>query len=324
MKIISQQEIAEAAECLRNGGLVAFPTETVYGLGANALDSIAIAKIFEAKQRPTFDPLIVHISDIEQLNVLFEKPVDPLVFRLAEKFMPGPLTIVYKKSSLVPDLISLGLDTVAVRMPAHKVAHQLIQLAGVPVAAPSANRFGQLSPTSYKHVAKQKMKIDYLIAADDTENLVGIESTVVLVERNCCTILRPGIITLDDISKALPDTEVKMAVKNDKINSPGLLNSHYSPLKPLYFLDENTSELPPFSGLILHHQLHNQLNAQRVFHTSNDANMLEIAANLFNGLHLMEDDDQIRQIFIEPVIENGIGISIMDRLKKATYQYRKH
>lgn len=324
MKIISQQDIALAAECLRNGGLVAFPTETVYGLGANALDSIAIAKIFEAKQRPTFDPLIVHISDIEQLNLLFEKPVDPLVFRLAEKFMPGPLTIVYKKSSIVPDLISLGLDTVAVRMPAHKVAHQLIQLSGVPIAAPSANRFGQLSPTSYKHVAKQNMKIDYLIAADDTENLVGIESTVVLVENNCCTVLRPGIVTADDISKVLPDTEVKMAVKNNKINSPGLLNSHYSPLKPLYFLDATTSELPPFSGLILHHQLHKQLNALKVFHTSDNANMLEIAANLFRGLHLMEDDEQIRQIYIEPVNENGIGISIMDRLKKATYQYRKH
>lgn len=324
MKIISRQDLAEAAECLRKGGLVAFPTETVYGLGANALDSMAIARIFEAKQRPTFDPLIVHISDIEQLNLLYEKPVDPLVFRLAEKFMPGPLTIVYKKSSIVPDLISLGLDTVAVRMPAHQVAHQLIEMAGVPVAAPSANRFGQLSPTSYKHVAKQKMKIDYLIAADDTENLVGIESTVVLVERNSCTILRPGIITLDDISKALPDTEVKMAVKNDKINSPGLLNSHYSPLKPLYFLDAEANELPLFSGLILHHQAHNQLNAHKVFHTSDDGNMLEIAANLFNGLHLMEDDDQIRQIFIEPVAENGIGISIMDRLKKATYQYRNH
>ena len=281
MKIISQQDISEAAECLRNGGLVAFPTETVYGLGANALNSIAIAKIFEAKQRPTFDPLIVHIAEIEQLNLLFQEPIEPLVFNLAEKFMPGPLTIVYKKSAIVPDLISLGLDTVAVRMPAHSVAHRLIKLAGVPVAAPSANRFGQLSPTSYKHVAKQNMKIDYLIAADDYENLVGIESTVVLVENNCCTILRPGIITAEDILKALPNTEVKISKKNDKINSPGLLNSHYSPMKPLYFLEASMSELPESSGVILHSKLHNQINALKVFYTSDTADLIEVAANLF-------------------------------------------
>ena len=138
MKIITEQELNLAADCLRDGGLVAFPTETVYGLGANALDPIAVAKIFEAKQRPTFDPLIVHISDVKQLNDLYASPIEPLVFRLAEKFMPGPLTIVYKKSAIVPDLISSGLDTVAVRMPAHPLAHRLIALAGVPVAAPSA------------------------------------------------------------------------------------------------------------------------------------------------------------------------------------------
>lgn len=323
MKIITEEAIQEAAACLRDGGLVAFPTETVYGLGANALNPLAVAKIFEAKHRPTFDPLIVHISDVSQLNELFKAPIESLVFRLAEYFMPGPLTIVYKKSAIVPDLISSGLDTVAVRMPAHPLAHKLIQLAGVPVAAPSANRFGQLSPTSYKHVAKQKMKIDYLLAGDDLENLVGIESTVVMVENNSCIILRPGIITAEDLAKALPDIKIEIAEQNNKISSPGLLNSHYSPFKPLYFLNKDITVLPENSGLILHRKHEDIWNAGKVIYTSETGNLIEIAANLFSSLHTMEDDDSVKQIYIEKVPEKGIGISIMDRLKKATFQYQK-
>ena len=322
MKIITEQELNLAADCLRDGGLVAFPTETVYGLGANALNPMAVAKIFEAKQRPTFDPLIVHISDIKQLNDLYAAPIEPLVFSLAEKFMPGPLTIVYKKSSIVPDLISSGLDTVAVRMPAHPLAHKLIALAGVPVAAPSANRFGQLSPTSYKHVAKQNMKIDYLIAGDAVDNLVGIESTVVMVENNCCTVLRPGIITVEDIAQVLPEIKVELAQHNNKISSPGLLNSHYSPLKPLFFVDDIMTELPENSGIILHNVNQNKKNAVKTIFTSESGDLLEVAANLFTSLHAMEDDDSVKQIYIERVSETGIGISIMDRLKKATYQYQ--
>lgn len=323
MKIITESDILEAAACLREGGLVAFPTETVYGLGANALDAIAVAKIFEAKSRPTFDPLIVHISDVSQLALLFASPIEPLVMELARQFMPGPLTIVYKKSAIVPELISSGLDTVAVRMPAHPLAHKLIKLAGVPVAAPSANRFGQLSPTSYKHVAKQKMKIDYLLAGDDENNLVGIESTVVSVENNTCTILRPGVITAEDIVSRIPDIELYSAVRNDKIASPGLLDSHYSPTKPLYFVDNNMVELPLGSGLILHNAKQNMRNAEVVFYTSKEGNLLETAANLFKALHQMEDNSAVQQIFIERVAEKGIGISIMDRLKKATFQYNK-
>ena len=323
MKIISELNIAEAAACLREGGLVAFPTETVYGLGANALDAIAVAKIFEAKSRPTFDPLIVHISDINQLELLFASPIEPLVMELAKQFMPGPLTIVYKKSAIVPDLISSGLDTVAVRMPAHPLAHQLIKLAGIPVAAPSANKFGQLSPTSYEHVAKQKMKIDYLLAGDDENNLVGIESTVVSVENNICTILRPGVITAEDIVRKIPGTKLHSAVRNDKILSPGLLDSHYSPNKPLYFVNDSMVELPAGSGIILHNAKQNKRNAAVVFYTSENGNLLETAANLFKSLHQMEDNPAVSQIFIESVVEKGIGISIMDRLKKATFQYNR-
>jgi L-threonylcarbamoyladenylate synthase len=321
MKIITEESLELAADCLRNGGLVAFPTETVYGLGANALNPLAVAKIFEAKERPTFDPLIVHIARIEQLEDLYAKPVNPLVFELAKHFWPGPLTIVQPKSAIVPDLVTSDLDSVAVRMPSHPLAHKLLEMAGVPVAAPSANKFGQLSPTSYRHVEKQQMPLDYILAGDDAEVAVGIESTVVSIDNGICTILRPGVITAADIQKAIPGLEVVIPGKNVKLTSPGLLNSHYSPLKPLYFLKENQTGLPENSGLIIHSATSEKLNAKKHICTSETHNLLEIAANLFASLHSMEEDADVQQIYIESIEEKGIGIAIMDRLKKATYQY---
>ena len=321
MKIITEELLELAAECLRNGGLVAFPTETVYGLGANAFDPLAVAKIFEAKERPTFDPLIVHIASLSQLDDLYAQPIHPLVKELARHFWPGPLTIVQPKSDLVPDLVTSDLDSVAVRMPSHPLALHLLELAGVPVAAPSANKFGQLSPTSYKHVAKQNMPIDFLVIGIKHDKAVGIESTVVSIDNDICTILRPGVITVADLQKAIPGLEVHLADENVKLTSPGLLKSHYSPLKPLYFLAQNQSVLPENSGLIVHSATSELFNARRVIHTSETKNMLEIAVNLFASLHKMEDDAEVEQIFIEKLEEKGIGIAIMDRLKKATYQY---
>jgi len=322
MKIITEEALDLAAECLQHGGLVAFPTETVYGLGANALDPIAVAKIFEAKERPTFDPLIVHIASLSQLDDLYARPINPLVYELARHFWPGPLTIVHQKSDLVPGLVTSGLDSVAVRMPSHPVALKLLRMAGVPVAAPSANKFGQLSPTSYKHVEKQAMPIDFLVAGDDVAGAVGIESTVVSVDNDVCSILRPGVITAADLQKAIPGLIVNVPGKNVKLTSPGLLNSHYSPLKPLYFVTSDQMELPANSGIIVHSATANVMNANRVIRTSDNCNLLEVAADLFASLHQMEDDDEVEQIFIEKIEEKGIGIAIMDRLKKATYQYK--
>ncbi len=321
MEIISKDRIQIAADCLRNGGLVAFPTETVYGLGANALNPIAVAGIFEAKKRPTFDPLIVHISELEQLKSLFQQPVTPLVMQLAEKFWPGPLTIVHKKSEIVPDIVTSGLDEVAVRFPSHPIALELIKLAGVPVAAPSANLFGQLSPTTHKHVAKQNMNIDFIIESDNLEKTVGIESTVVSVENNVCTILRPGVITATDIELAIPGVIVKNPGKNIKISSPGLLKSHYSPLKPLYFIDD-INNIPANAGIILHKKIP-EITFRNCIYTSETENLLEVASNLFSALHLMEENPEVTQIYIQKVVENGIGIAIMDRLYKATHQYQK-
>lgn len=312
-------DIEKAAGFIREGGLVAFPTETVYGLGANALNPLAVAAIFEAKQRPSFDPLIVHVADISQIEELFEKPITPLVYELAERFWPGPLTIVHRRSALVPGIVSAGMDTVAVRMPAHPVAKELIRLAGVPVAAPSANRFGQLSPTRHEHVMKQEMEIDYLLVGD--YDIIGIESTVLYVENDTVTILRPGIITAKELMEFVPESNIINKGENTKLSSPGLLKSHYSPLKPLYFLSDEITMLPVKSGLILHGFTDNVLEAGKITYTSKNGNLKEATANLFTALHDMEDDSAVDAIFIETVPEIGLGIAIMDRLRKATYQY---
>jgi L-threonylcarbamoyladenylate synthase len=319
MELISKDKLNIAADCLRNGGLVAFPTETVYGLGANALNPIAVAGIFEAKKRPSFDPLIVHIADAEKVYELFASPIDPLVFQLIEKFWPGPLTIVHKKSGIVPDIVTSGLNEVAVRMPSHPVALDLIRLAGIPVAAPSANLFGQLSPTTHKHVAKQKMNIDYIVTSDEKTDNVGIESTVVSVENGQCTILRPGVIIAKDIEEAIEGITVHIPGKNIKISSPGLLKSHYSPTKPLYFLTDNI-KIEEGSGVIFHSKTADQPYPVCIY-TSLTGNLLEIASNLFSALHEMEENPLVKTIYIQKVEEKGIGVAIMDRLNKATHQY---
>lgn len=314
------EEIEKAAGIIREGGLVAFPTETVYGLGANALDPLAVARIFAAKERPSFDPLIVHIASIDELELLTSGPTD-LARRLADKFWPGPLTLVLPKSERVPDIVTSGLGTVAVRMPDHPVALALISSAGCPVAAPSANKFGHLSPVTAAHVRKQLPDIDYVL--DGGKTSVGIESTIVSLEGNLCTLLRPGRITLQDIEAALPGLFELQEGKTEKIVAPGLLKSHYSPTKPLYLIDWRQQELPPASGVILHGIRQQPPACQRLIYTSGDHNYLEVATHLFSGLHAMEDDPEISRIYIEPVEEHGVGRAIMDRIRKAVYQYEK-
>lgn len=312
-------DIEYAADCIQKGGLVAFPTETVYGLGANALNPLAVAQIFEAKERPSFDPLIVHISDIQQLNGLYKLPVNKMVFALAEKFWPGPLTIVHQKNNNISGIVTADLNTVAVRMPAHPVALALLNACACPLAAPSANKFGLLSPTRYEHVAKQDMDIDYILKGD--VGILGIESTVVLVENEDCIILRPGIITWEEIKKIIPQVKLSVNSMNKNLPSPGLLKSHYSPKKPLYFLNSDQHLFSNKTGLILHSKSLNEVVAGKIIYTSTSRNLVEVAANIFTALHEMEDDNQIEEILIEKVDENGIGIAIMDRLEKACYQY---
>ena len=316
---MNETQIEIAAQIIKSGGLVAFPTETVYGLGANALNPLAVAKIFELKERPSFDPLIVHIASIADLYTLTEN-ADRDVIRLAEKFWPGPLTIVLPKSKLVPNIVTSGLNTVGIRMPNNDIALKLIRAANCPIAAPSANKFGKLSPVSAEHVKKQLPNVDYILDGGSTS--VGIESTIVSIEGNVCTFLRPGVITIADIENALPNTFIFNSEKPEKLISPGLLKSHYSPVKPLYILDQQIIHLPESSGIIIHGKKDLILTESKIIYTSHTFNHLEIAANLFSALHAMEDDENIKQIFIEPVQEIGLGIAIMDRIKKAAYKYQ--
>ena len=231
--------IARAAECLRAGGLVAFPTETVYGLGAHALDRQAIEKLFAAKERPANDPMIVHVIGIDSMAALVED-VPHTARKLAARFWPGPLTIVLRRSSRVPDEVTAGLDTVAIRVPSHPVARALLEIAGVPIAAPSANLFSRPSPTRASHVlADLDGRIDIIIDGGATE--VGLESTVVDLSVEPPAVLRPGAIDVEALRAVLPDVTVGRAARGGDatMRSPGLQARHYSPRTPLMLYEGN-------------------------------------------------------------------------------------
>ena len=320
LMIKSGKDIIFASKLIKEGRLVAFPTETVYGLGANGLDAKAVARIFEAKRRPSFDPLILHIASIDELETVFLKPISPLILRLAQKYWPGPLTIVAPKTQKVPDIVTAGLNTVGVRMPSHPVAQKLIRQAGVPVAAPSANLFGRLSPTEAEHVKQQLTGVDYLLEGGKTN--VGIESTIVAVTKNGIEILRPGAITPDQIKTDFPDVEVLTSSTEKHIQAPGQLKSHYSPRKPFYLFDGLPENLPAYVGLILFepHTLPADVQS-KVILLSESGDLLEGASNMFAALHKFENDSSVEQIYAVKVKEEGIGLAIMDRLKKAAYRF---
>ena len=225
------REIASAAEILRNGGLVAFPTETVYGLGANALDAAAVQRIYQAKGRPLTSPLIVHVSSVAMArSIVTSWPVT--AERLAAAFWPGPLTMVLPKSPRIPDIVTAGLPTVGVRMPSHPVARMLIEAAGVPVAAPSANRFTELSPTTAEHVRRSLGEsVDMVVEGISPE--VGIESAVVSLV-DVPVLLRPGTISIDRISKVIGRPIDIGAAVGAAHPAPGMHPRHYSPRTPLY------------------------------------------------------------------------------------------
>ncbi len=232
-----EELIARAAECLRGGGLVAFPTETVYGLGAHALDTAAVLRLFAAKERPASDPLIVHVPSIDDAMPLVDE-MPRAARELAARFWPGPLTMVLKRSPQVPDVVTAGLGTVAVRVPVHLVARALLERARIPVAAPSANLFSRPSPTRAAHVvADLDGRIDIVLDGGATN--VGLESTVIDLSGAVPTVLRPGAIDLDALQLVLPDVTSHRAAEGKPdataaVRSPGMLAKHYSPKTPLY------------------------------------------------------------------------------------------
>lgn len=316
--MINREEIDFAAQIIRNGGLVAFPTETVYGLGADGLNPVAVAKIFEVKERPSFDPLIIHIADTDYIKKLTVN-TDDRVYTLADKFWPGPLTIVLPKSNIVPDIVTSGLDTVGIRMPDNPIALELIKTSGCPIAAPSANKFGRISPTRAQHVKKQLDGVDYILDGGATS--VGIESTVITLHDDGFVILRQGMITRDDIEKVMPYSK-KSTTHKEKLSSPGIIKSHYSPEKPLYILGENDKIPNTENAAFLSFGSRATGNFKRTEFLTENRDLKEAAVNLFEKLHSLEESD-VEFIVAEPVPETGIGVAIMDRLRKAAYKYKK-
>ena len=313
-----QNNMELAAQLIQEGKLVAFPTETVYGLGANALDPMAVAKIFALKERPSFDPLIIHIADLDDLKKL-TVAVDERVYQLAERFWPGSLTLVLPKSQLVPDIVTSGLPTVGIRMPANEIALELIRKSGRPIAAPSANKFGRISPTTARHVKKQLPNVDYIL--DGGKTTVGIESTIIELTEEGFRILRNGIITKEDIEEVLPfdDTE-----KTESVVAPGMVKSHYSPVKKMIVADESIhTDIDKSKAGLLSFTGKYEAGYRKVIRMSENNDLKEYAVNMFDAMHTFEDDSEIEIIVAEPVAETGIGKAIMDRLRKAEYNWRK-
>src|SRR5205814_10538454 len=237
-----KKAVARAVDLLRKGEVVALPTETVYGLAADALNPIAVAKIFEAKERPRFDPLIVHLPSRDWLEKIVDVSVQDwqLVLNLADKFWPGPFTMVLQKREIIPEIVTADLDTVAVRISAHPAFVEIIRAFGKPLAAPSANRFGRISPTTAKHVLDElDGHIPLIIDAGSTTH--GIESTIVAVRDGKIDILRRGPVTLEQLSAF---GKVDIAKEREKISAPGQLLSHYAPKTPLRVVDDLKSFAP--------------------------------------------------------------------------------
>jgi L-threonylcarbamoyladenylate synthase len=308
----------EAADLLRNGGLVAFPTETVYGLGAAAFDPKAVARIFEAKGRPRFDPLIVHVCDPEQVCLL-AGGIPAMARTLIEQFWPGPLTLVLPKADAVPDLVTAGLPTVAIRMPRHPLALELIRRAGTPIAAPSANAFGFTSPTSARHVLDHLAgKVDRVL--DGGACPVGIESTIVSLAGESPVLLRPGGIPAEDIEAVAGPLARAASVGNGVVAAPGLLSRHYAPRTPLTLVGAGEPPSPEAGkkiGVLAFRAIASPARFAAVEVLSPGGELREAAAHLFGALRRL-DERGLDGIFAQTVPESGLGVAINDRLARAS------
>jgi L-threonylcarbamoyladenylate synthase len=317
MTIDDQSDILQrAAATLQSGGLVAIPTETVYGLAANALNAQAVAKIFAAKERPFFDPLIVHIAEESWWpRVVSDFP--PLARKLAAKFWPGPLTIILPKSTAVPPLVTSGLLTVGVRVPDHPLTQQLLRLADVPVAAPSANPFGRLSPTTADHV-RQQLGDRVEIILDGGPCRVGVESTIIQVQHDVATLLRPGGIPLEEIEALIgPVQRIEDTSQKNPV-APGMLDSHYAPRTPLKIVDQLPSPPPARTGLLVLSPESIVPGFASAEPLSATGNLEEAAANFFQALHRL-DQSQLALILAMPFPDEGLGRAINDRLRRAAH-----
>ena len=309
--------VARAVELLRAGKLVALPTETVYGLAADALKPEAVAQIFAAKERPQFDPLIVHLPARDWVDRVVRIPPEDraLVDQLMRRFWPGPLTLVLPRQPIVPDVVTAGLETVAVRMSAHPVFAQVVRSFNGPVAAPSANRFGRISPTTAQHVVEELHgRIPLIIDGGPTR--LGLESTIVAVQQGCISVLRRGPVTTEELSQYPMN---KMFITGDIICAPGQLPMHYAPRTPLRLIASADTFSPAAGqrvGLLAWQTLHakDRFTAARILSFNGDP--IEAASRLFRFLREL-DALNLDLIVAEEVPEKGVGAAIMDRLRRA-------
>jgi L-threonylcarbamoyladenylate synthase len=321
-----------AAKLIRQGKLVAFPTETVYGLGANALNHFAVRRIFEAKGRPSDNPLIVHIYDENDVELL-AKEIPKITKKIIEWFWPGPLTIVLKKSRLVPEITTGGLDTVAIRMPKNKIAKILIKEAGIPIAAPSANFAGRPSPTLAKHVWDDlKGRIDLIVDGGKTD--IGIESTVIDLSRKRPMLLRPGGTTLEELQKVIGRIDIHPILKGKKSGSvsrsPGMKYRHYSPVAKLILIEGTKQNInKKISQLLKTYKKQRKrvglMITDKTFFQNADmikcvgSDFDKIASNLFKMLREF-DSKKMDIILVQGISQKGLGRGIMNRLDKAAFK----
>ena len=315
MKFPPWTSVSEAARLLKEGEVVAIPTETVYGLAGNAFEPKALAKIFAAKERPTFDPLIVHIADIAQLTDI-AKDIPDSAYRLAEAYWPGPMTIILPKKDCIPDLCTSALPSVAVRFPSHPIAQAIIKESGLPLAAPSANLFKHVSPTTAEHVAAQLAdRIAGIV--DGGPCSVGVESSIISLVGEP-TVMRPGAITPEMFKAILGEVKIKESTSKpgQPMLAPGQCDTHYRPQVPLYY-----GEVP--AGYTLpKHTVRIAFGSQAgpipaTVNLSATGDMVEATSKLYAFMHDL-DKSEYDLILVDPIPNTGVGMALNDRLKRAS------
>lgn len=313
------KDILKAKQLLEQGKLVAIPTETVYGLAGNALDSSSVAKIFEVKNRPHFDPLIVHVPDVESVHKYAEE-IPGKAKQLMKEFWPGPITFLLNKKQIIPDLVTSGLDRVGIRCPNHELTHELLKSLSFPLAAPSANPFGYVSPTSPQHVNEQLGdKIDYILDGSDCK--VGIESTIVGFENDGVIVYRVGGLSLEKIELIIGDVQIRTKSDSNP-QSPGQLMSHYAPRKILKIgkIDELIAQNENRRiGVLSFQKKYSGDSIEKQIILSGSGDLNEAAQKLFSALRDLDKSDA-ELILSEEVPDIGLGRAINDRLKRASFR----
>ena len=329
LKNPSPNDITQAAKLLQEGKLVVFPTETVYGLGASALDETAATRIYAAKGRPSDNPLIIHLANAKDVGKYAE--VSPCFQKLSDLFMPGPLTVVLPKKDCIPLSVTGGLETVAVRIPSHPIAHQLLTAVNIPIAAPSANLSGRPSCTTVDHVIEDMNgKVDAIL--DGGESDLGLESTILLPKGdNEVVLLRPGAITIEMLTENGFQVTVDKAViekpkENEKPLAPGMKYRHYAPKASLILLNGTFEEIKRFMAhapndpevaFLCYDELKSEMHQKKVVFLGSYSDSLIQAHNLFNALRTLDQDDMIKIVYAPLPSREHIGLALYNRLLKA-------